>query len=177
MTQACAPQAPPPQPHFPLPRRRSNVVPGPAHTTGRDAPLRTQIRCSLVLVLNLIGQASRRQLAGPGPSCQLAPVFPGLGPPVLQPGAPACPRSMKRGGFCRERLPFRRLPPHGMALTSVAPRSGPLCSAREKAKRRCPRRYRYSGTACPQFRRVRVIGGVDVPTWCVCVCVCVLEVE
>lgn len=36
-------------------------------------------------------------------------------------------------------------------------------SAREKAKRRCPKRYRYSGTACPQFRRVsdsgRWLGG------------------
>ena len=25
----------------------------------------------------------------------------------------------------------------------------------EKAKRRDPRRYRYSGTACPDFRKVR----------------------
>lgn len=38
--------------------------------------------------------------------------------------------------------------------------SRPPFSAREKAKRRCPKRYRYSGTACPQFRRVS-LGG-----WC-----------
>ncbi|KAL6769576.1 CGL112 [Auxenochlorella protothecoides x Auxenochlorella symbiontica] len=29
----------------------------------------------------------------------------------------------------------------------------PFAHPGEKAKRRCPKRYRYSGTACPQFRR------------------------
>ena len=31
----------------------------------------------------------------------------------------------------------------------------PFAHPGEKAKRRDPRRYRYSGTACPEFRRVR----------------------
>lgn len=30
----------------------------------------------------------------------------------------------------------------------------PFAHPGEKAKRRCPKRYRYSGTACPEFRRV-----------------------
>ena len=32
----------------------------------------------------------------------------------------------------------------------------PFAHAGEKAKRRDPRRYKYSGTACPEWRRVRI---------------------
>ena len=34
----------------------------------------------------------------------------------------------------------------------------------EKAKRRDPRRYRYSGTACPDFRKVRCCWGCAIYT-------------
>lgn len=36
----------------------------------------------------------------------------------------------------------------------------PFAHPGEKAKRRCPKRYRYSGTACPEFRRVSTEAGL-----------------
>lgn len=105
----------------------------------------------------LLDRCERAVSAAPGRGLGALPPWVGG---LAAAGAAAVPPPPRAAPCCQVARACPKLAdPSAPRPPTLYPAECPFAHPGEKARRRDPRRYRYSGTACPEYRRVRSHGG------------------